>query len=80
MDGWMDDLSFLTRRHAVKVASTASVGDCSLAIGEIIGHVARMNNATVIFLRSVEMANSVVEMNGDHKPILPLSTPSKKLP
>ena len=79
---------FLTRRHAVKVASTASVEICSLAVGDGVGHdnilsAARMNSAIVMFLRTVDMANEVVEngivVDGSFTPVLPLSTPSKKV-
>ena len=78
----------LTRRHGIKIASTASVEDCSLVIGEIVGHgnilsAARMNNAVVLFLRTTEMANEVVEsgvsINGVFTSVLPLSTPSKRV-
>ena len=78
----------LTRRHAVKIASTASVEQCSLAAGEIIQHenilsAARMNNAIVLFLRTVDFANELIEngivVDGIFTPVLPLSTPSKKV-
>lgn len=81
-------LSSLTRRHAVKVASAVSVEDCCLAVGEVVGHdcvlsASRMNNATVIFLKSVEKANELVEqgitVEGLFTPVLPLSMPSKKV-
>ncbi|KAA0722766.1 Transposon TX1 uncharacterized 82 kDa protein ORF 1 [Triplophysa tibetana] len=81
-------LSSLTRRHAVKVASAVSVEDCCLAIGEVVGHdcvlsASRMNNAIVIFLKSVEKANELVErgitVEGLFTPVLPLSMPSKKV-
>jgi len=76
----------LTRRHAVKIASTASVEQCSLLVGQIVGHgnivsAARMNNAIVLFFKTVEIANVVVEkgvvIDGVFTPALPLSTPSK---
>ncbi|KAL2080607.1 hypothetical protein ACEWY4_024400 [Coilia grayii] len=82
------DLRFLTRRHAIKIASNASVETCSLAIGEVVGHenvlsASRMNNAVVCFLKSVDMANDIVEnglvINGEYMSVLPLSTPSKKV-
>ncbi|KAI2646739.1 Chaperone protein DnaK [Labeo rohita] len=43
-------LDFLTRRHGVKIVSKASVEDCSLAVGEVVGcenvmSASRMNNA-----------------------------------
>src|SRR4029434_10136297 len=80
---------FLTRRHAVKVASTASVEICSLAVGDGVGHdnilsAARMNSAIVMFLRTVDKANEVVEsgivVDGSFTPVLPLSTPSNVPP
>src|SRR4029434_5446957 len=44
---------------------------------------ARMNNAVVLFLRTTEMANEVVEsgvsINGVFTSVLPLSTPSKRV-
>ncbi|KAL2087999.1 hypothetical protein ACEWY4_016827 [Coilia grayii] len=78
----------LTRRHAVKIASTASVEDCSLAAGEIVGHenvisASRMNNAVVLFLKSIELANLLTEngvvIDGVFTPVVPLSVPSKKV-
>lgn len=84
----MESFEHLTRRHAIKLASDASVEVCSLAIGEKVGHdnvvsAARMNNAVVIFLSSVSLANDLVEsgvdINGVFTPVLPLSTPSKKV-
>ncbi|GAA6069386.1 uncharacterized protein LOC113635103, partial [Tachysurus ichikawai] len=49
------NLTTLTRRHGVKVASAASVEDVCLAIGEVVGYecimaASRMNYATVVFL------------------------------
>ncbi|KAL2076332.1 hypothetical protein ACEWY4_028084 [Coilia grayii] len=78
----------LTRRHAVKIASTASVEVCSLAAGEVVGHenimsASRMNNAIVLFLKSTELANMLTEngvvINGVFTSVVPLSTPSKKV-
>ena len=62
----MGSFEQLAWRHAVKIASTASMEDCSLVVGEIVGHdnvlsAARMNNAVVLFLRTIAMANEVVE-------------------
>src|SRR4029434_5526419 len=34
----MGSFEQLTWRHAVKIASTASMEDCSLVVGEIVGH------------------------------------------
>ncbi|KAL2086329.1 hypothetical protein ACEWY4_017388 [Coilia grayii] len=78
----------LTRRHGVKINTRASVQDCSLAIGEIIGHdkiisAARMNSAVVLFLETVDLANAVVEsgvvIDGTFTTVFPLSSPSKKV-
>lgn len=57
-------------------------------MGDVVGHesilsASRMNNATVIFLRTVEKANKLVEtgivVDDLFTPVLPLSTPSKKV-
>ncbi|KAL2086660.1 hypothetical protein ACEWY4_017719 [Coilia grayii] len=78
----------LTRRHGIKINSTASVEECSLVVGEIVGHgkivsAARMNNAIVLFLETVDLVNLLVErgieIDGVFTPVLPLSTPSKKV-
>ena len=78
----------LTRRHAVKIASTASVEVCSLAAGVVIGYgnilsAARMNNAIVLFLDTIELANELIEkgivVDDIFTSVLPLSTPSKKV-
>ncbi len=82
------NLSSLTRRHAIKVASAASVEQCCLAIGEVVGlesilSASRVNGAAVIFLDSVDKANVVVEhgvtVGGEFIPVLPLSLPSKRV-
>lgn len=79
---------FLTRRHGVKVDSAISVEECSLAIGEVIGpeniiSASRMNSAIVVFLKTIDLANLLVEsgivINDIFTPVLPLSTPSKKV-
>ncbi len=72
----------LTRRHGVKVESIINVEQCCLAVGEIVGHdnivsASRMNSAIVLFFRSVEKANVV--LNGSLVPVLPLSNPSRKV-
>ncbi|KAI2646017.1 Transposon TX1 uncharacterized 82 kDa protein [Labeo rohita] len=81
-------LSTLTRRHAIKVVSTASVEDCCMAVGEVVGHecilsASRMNNAMVIFLNSIERVNELVEhgvvIGGEFVSVLPLSQPSKRV-
>ena len=62
------DLTKLTRRHGFKVMPTApcSVEECSLAVAEIVGYdsvksAARMNGGIVIFVDTVEKANTIVE-------------------
>ncbi len=79
---------FLTRRHGVKVDSAVNVEECSLVIGEVIGtenimSASRMNNAIVVFVKTVDLANQLVEsgvvINGIFTPVLPLSTPSKRV-
>ncbi len=79
---------FLTRRHGVKVDSAVNIEECSLAIGEVIGtenivSASRMNNAFVVFVKTVDLANQLVEsgvvINGIFTPVLPLSTPSKRV-
>ncbi len=81
-------LEFLTRRHGVKVDTTASVEQCALAVGAIAGienvlSASRMNNAVVLFVRTVELANllteSGIEIDGIFVLVLPLSTPSRKV-
>ena len=78
----------LTRRHAIKIAAKASVEECSLAVGDLVGHdkilsAARMNKAVVLFLETVELANEVIEkgvvIDGVFTPVLSLSAPSKKV-
>ncbi len=59
-------LDFLTRRHGIKVDTTASVEQCALAVGAVIGNenvlsASRMNNAVVLFVRTVELANLLTE-------------------
>lgn len=81
-------LNTLTRRHTIKVASAVSIEACCLAVGELVGHssvlsASRMNNATVVFLDSVEKANELVEqgivIDGEFISVLPLSMPAKKV-
>lgn len=78
----------LTRRHGIKITSSASVEDCSLAVGEVVGHeriisAARMNSAVVLFLDSVDLVNTIVEsgivVGGTFTTVFPLSSPSKKV-
>lgn len=77
----------LTRRHGVKIDSAAGVEACSLAVGEVIGYeniasASRMISA-VKFVKTVDLANQLVQsdtlINGIFTPVLPLSTPSKKV-
>lgn len=81
-------LEFLTRRHGVKVDSAVSVEECVLAVGAVVGienvlSASRMNNAVVLFLKTIEFANLLVEngieVGGIFTLVLPLSTPSKKV-
>ena len=83
-----DDLSFLSREHAIKVPTRISVEKCSLAVGDVIGHeniksASRMNNAVVMFLKSVDMAHELIEsgivVDDDFITVLPLSSPAKKV-
>ena len=75
----------LTRRHGVTVQCDASVAECSLAIGSVIGHehiksASCMNNAIVLFLGTIEkMIEQGVVISKTLTPVLPLSTLSKKI-
>jgi len=56
----------LTRRHGVKIDSGAGVEGCSLAVGEAVGHenivsASRMNSAVVVFVKTVDLANKLVQ-------------------
>ena len=84
------DLARLTRKHGIKIATAfpCSVEECSLAVGRVVGNssvksAARMNNAVVIFLDSVEKVNTVVangiEVNDAFVSVLPLATPAVKV-
>ncbi|XP_028428823.1 uncharacterized protein LOC114552333 [Perca flavescens] len=81
-------LSSLPRRNVVKVAAAASVEECCLAVGEVVGHesvlsASRMNGAVVVFLNSVDKVDEVVEhgivIGGDLVSVLPLSLPAKRV-
>lgn len=66
MTSGVRSLDFLTQHHSVKIDSKTSVEDCSLAVGEVVGcenvvSASRMNNAVVVFMKTVELANIVVE-------------------
>ena len=80
----------LTRRHGVKIASKFkfSVEECSLAVGKVVGNssvksAARMNSAIVIFVDSIDKANTLVEngvvIKNTFVPITPLATSAKKV-
>ena len=82
------DFESLTRRHGIKVVSDVSIDECSLAVGEVVGHehivsASRMNRAIVLFLSSVEKANEATQhgivVKGSLTPVLPLSSPSRKI-
>ncbi len=84
----VESLDFLTRRHGIKVDTTATVEQCTLAVCAVVGNEnvlssSRMNNAVVLFVRTVELANllteSGIEIDGIFISVLPLSTPSKKV-
>lgn len=70
------------------MVSALSVEDCCMAMGDVVGHDSilsafKMNSAVVVFFNSVEKANELVEkeivVNNLFTPVLPLSTPSKKV-
>lgn len=79
----------LMQCQCVKVASTLIVEDCCLAMGDVVGHnsilsASKINSAVLFFVfTSVEKANELVEkgivVNNLFTPVLPLSTPSKKV-
>ncbi|KAL2102369.1 hypothetical protein ACEWY4_001537 [Coilia grayii] len=79
---------FLTRRHGIKVDSPFSVEETSIAVGNVIGHdkivsASRMNRAVVLFLASVDLVDKMVESGVVIEdlliPVLPLSSPSRKV-
>lgn len=80
----------LTRRDGIKVpvGVDCSVEECSLAVGEVVGHsyiksASRMNSAIVLFLETIEKANQVVEqgivIKDEHIGVFPLVNPAKKV-
>lgn len=84
------EFSKLTRKHGVRIAPAfvCSVEDCSLSVGKVVGYssiksAARMNNAVVIFVDTIEKANTLVEkgitINDAFVSVLPLATPAKKV-
>ncbi|KAK3514051.1 hypothetical protein QTP70_002503 [Hemibagrus guttatus] len=56
----------LTRHHGVKVVTGASVKECSLAAGEVVGHAnvvaASRMNSVVLFLNTIERATKLAGM------------------
>lgn len=82
------DFESLTRRHGIKVDSDVSVEECGLAVGEVVGHehvvsASRMNRAIVLFLSSVAKADEAIQtgvvIKDSLTPVLPLSSPSRKI-
>ena len=80
----------LTRKHGVKIQATfpCSVEECGLAAGKVVGYesvksAARMNSAVIIFVGSIDKANTLVEngvvIRDTYVPVVPLATPSKKI-
>ncbi|XP_049341526.1 uncharacterized protein LOC125806062 [Astyanax mexicanus] len=78
----------LTRRHGVRIVSRASIEDVCLSVGSAVGHgnivsASRMNNAIVLFVKTVDQALALVQsgvtVNGLFTHVLPLSSPSKKI-
>ncbi|KAK3548546.1 hypothetical protein QTP70_014505 [Hemibagrus guttatus] len=78
----------LTRRHGVRVVCAASVEDCCLAVGNVVGHenivsASRMNSAIVVFLNDVEKVRKLTQngivMNNEMILVSPLSSPAKKV-
>ncbi|TWW78251.1 hypothetical protein D4764_11G0003720 [Takifugu flavidus] len=74
----------LTRRHGVKLSPPAgmSVEECSLAVGEIVGHGSVKSASRMVglfFVDSTDKADQlVVVVNGEHTAVFPLSNPAKK--
>ncbi|KAK3568069.1 hypothetical protein QTP86_029707 [Hemibagrus guttatus] len=78
----------LTRRHGVRVVCAASVEDCCLAVGNVVGHenivsASRMNSAIVVFLNDVEKVRKLTQngivVNNEMILVSPLSSPAKKV-
>ncbi|KAK3531523.1 hypothetical protein QTP70_024911, partial [Hemibagrus guttatus] len=77
----------LTRCHGVRVVTGASVEECSLAAGEVVGHAnvmvaSRMNSAVVLFLNTVERAPKLavkgIVIGGFTYPCVPTISPFQK--
>ena len=82
------DFTKLSRQHGVKIVSDVGVEECSLAVGQLVGHeniasASRMNRAIVIFIKRVDLANALVESGVVIKDalhaVMPLNLPSKKI-
>ena len=84
----MEFLASLTRSHGIRVESQVGVEECSLAVGEVVGHEhvlsgSRMNKAIVLFLSSVDKADLAIQhgvvIRDSLIPVHPLSSPSRKI-
>ncbi|KAK3510999.1 hypothetical protein QTP70_027845 [Hemibagrus guttatus] len=78
----------LTRRHGVRIVCAASVEDCCLAVGNVVGHenivsASRMNSAIVVFLNDVDKVRKLTQngivINNEMIMVSPLSSPAKKV-
>lgn len=78
----------LTRQHAVKIECMVGVEECVLAAENVVGRgnllaASRVNKAVVIFAKTVELANELIQkgvvLKDQLTPVLPLSSPSKKI-
>ncbi|KAK3548699.1 hypothetical protein QTP70_017249 [Hemibagrus guttatus] len=78
----------LTRWHSVCIVCAASVEDCCLAVGNVVGHenivsASRMNSAIVVFLNDVEKVRKLTQngivVNNETILVSPLSSPAKKV-
>ncbi|KAK3542572.1 hypothetical protein QTP86_030400, partial [Hemibagrus guttatus] len=78
----------LTRRHGVRIVCAASVEDCCLAVGNVVGHenivsASRMNSAIVVFLNDVDkvrkLSQNGIVNNNEMILVSPLSSPAKKV-
>ncbi|KAK3529635.1 hypothetical protein QTP70_032509 [Hemibagrus guttatus] len=71
-----------------RVVCSASVEECVLAIGDVVGHenivaASRMNSAIVVFLNDVakvtKLTGQRIVINNELKQVSPLSSPAKKV-
>lgn len=78
----------LTRRHGVRVVCAASVEECVLAIGDVVGHenvvaASRMNSAIVVFLNDVDRVRRLTQkgivINNELKLVSALSSPARRV-